>query len=154
MDLLSILFLTSAILSVVVAWAASQKNRSPVGWFFLSLLISPLFALLVLLVVGPATGGPNLYPQSSQGGQRRSRLNDADLDAIRRHQANQPTHNTDPLGLGTPTVTVLRADGQQYSYSVLQLQDAYKAGDLQPAEHYWDPQAEQWLELSAHPRLS
>ena len=39
-------------LSVLVGSFASLKKRSGVGWFFLSLIISPLIGFLILLVAG------------------------------------------------------------------------------------------------------
>lgn len=42
-------------LCFVVAWAAVQKGRSGVGFFFLSLFLSPLIGLLVALVVPSRT---------------------------------------------------------------------------------------------------
>jgi hypothetical protein len=47
-------------LSVVVGVAASGRGRSGFGWFLLSLFISPLIALLVLLVLA------NLKAQADQ----------------------------------------------------------------------------------------
>jgi hypothetical protein len=153
MDLLVTLFVASAILSILVAWVAGQRGRSPGAWFLISLFFSPVIALLALLAAGPATGRGRTTTTNSPGLDL-SRLTDDDLDAIRRHHALQRHQQADPLGLGKPTETVLLADGQQHTYTVLQLQDAYKAGQLQPTDHYWDPAAEQWLELTAHPRLS
>ena len=39
------------VLCFVVAWAATQKNRSFVGYFLLSLLLSPLVGFVVLIIV-------------------------------------------------------------------------------------------------------
>jgi len=52
------------VLCFVIAWAAGQKGRSGVGFFFLSLLLSPLVGGFVLLVV-PARnpGSPSMPPQ-------------------------------------------------------------------------------------------
>jgi hypothetical protein len=40
-------------LSVVAGVAASSRNRSGIGWFFGSLLISPLLGLILVLVLPP-----------------------------------------------------------------------------------------------------
>lgn len=40
------------ILSAIVGWLATTKGRSFAGWMLLSLLVSPLFGLLVLVVAG------------------------------------------------------------------------------------------------------
>ena len=47
-NLLIVIFLT---LAVVVGVLATAKNRSFIGWFLLSFLITPVFALLVLMSV-------------------------------------------------------------------------------------------------------
>jgi hypothetical protein len=39
-------------LSILVGFFASSKKRSGIGWFFLSLIISPLITFIILLVVG------------------------------------------------------------------------------------------------------
>jgi hypothetical protein len=39
--------------SILVAAFASSKKRTGLGWFFLSLLISPLIAFIIVLVLGP-----------------------------------------------------------------------------------------------------
>jgi NADH:ubiquinone oxidoreductase subunit 6 (subunit J) len=39
------------ILCFVVAWCATQKNRSAAGFFILSLVLSPLIGFLVILIV-------------------------------------------------------------------------------------------------------
>ena len=39
------------LLSVVVAVAANARGRSGIGWFFLALVISPVFALVLVLVM-------------------------------------------------------------------------------------------------------
>ncbi|HEV8698951.1 MAG TPA: SHOCT domain-containing protein [Candidatus Limnocylindrales bacterium] len=36
--------------SGLVAWIASVRGRSPVGWFFLSVLLSPLIGIIAVLV--------------------------------------------------------------------------------------------------------
>lgn len=44
-------------LAVVVGFAASGRGRSGVGWFLIAILISPLLALILLLVMG-SPGSP------------------------------------------------------------------------------------------------
>ena len=44
------LFLFWIVLSFVVAYFAKTKNRSGVGWFFFSLLLSPVIGLLVIAI--------------------------------------------------------------------------------------------------------
>lgn len=46
------LVLIALILSGFVGWLASERGRSGIGWFFLSLLVSPILAGIGLLVVG------------------------------------------------------------------------------------------------------
>ena len=36
----------------IVGWVASERDRGPVAWFFLSLLLSPLIGLIALLAAG------------------------------------------------------------------------------------------------------
>jgi hypothetical protein len=51
------------ILSFIIGYAASQKNRSFGGFFFLSLIISPLISLLVLIAV-PKLDAPSVQNDS------------------------------------------------------------------------------------------
>jgi len=39
-------------LSILVGVFASSKKRSGMGWFFLSLIISPLITFIIMLVIG------------------------------------------------------------------------------------------------------
>lgn len=46
------------VLAVIVAVAASSRGRSALGWFLLACIISPVLALVALLVIGrPAVAG-------------------------------------------------------------------------------------------------
>ena len=38
--------------SILVGWFASTKRRSGVGWFFLSLIITPLISFIIVAVIG------------------------------------------------------------------------------------------------------
>lgn len=40
------------IASIAVGYAAGQRGRGAVGWFFLSLLLSPILGVLILLACG------------------------------------------------------------------------------------------------------
>ncbi len=85
-DLLIIcLILATVVISILVAWAAEQRGRSAAAWFFISMLISPILAVLVLLAVpvGPRASGR----LDSRG--EPSKLTDADFEIIRRHKAEQ-----------------------------------------------------------------
>lgn len=54
------------VLCFVIAWAAGQKGRSGVGFFFLSLLLSPLVGGFVLLVVPARNLGSLSTPPQTQ----------------------------------------------------------------------------------------
>jgi len=51
------IFLLWMILSIIPAVIANKKGRSGVGWFFLSLLISPILAGIIVVALGPVEGG-------------------------------------------------------------------------------------------------
>ena len=51
MDGINLLIVMVPIFAVVVGTLATAKNRSFLGWFLLSFLITPVFALLALMVV-------------------------------------------------------------------------------------------------------
>jgi hypothetical protein len=53
-------------LSVLVGWFASSKKRSGLGWFFLSLIISPLITFIILLVIGPPQGELKKCPKCAE----------------------------------------------------------------------------------------
>jgi hypothetical protein len=48
------LLLLWLVFAIVVGYAASTKGRSGVGWFLLAVLISPLIAVIFLLLAGNA----------------------------------------------------------------------------------------------------
>lgn len=41
--------------SLVVGWAGRNRRFGFMGWFFLSLLISPLIAVLFLIIASPSS---------------------------------------------------------------------------------------------------
>lgn len=41
------------VMAAIVAMAASSRGRSAIAWFGIAVLISPLFALIAVLVIGP-----------------------------------------------------------------------------------------------------
>lgn len=45
-------FLFWFVISIVVGAVASNKGRSGIGWFFISLLITPIISLIILLCIG------------------------------------------------------------------------------------------------------
>ncbi len=53
-------------LSILVGTYASSKKRSGVGWFFLSLIISPLIAFIIILVAGSPRGTLKKCPKCAE----------------------------------------------------------------------------------------
>lgn len=53
--------------SILVAVAASARGRSAIGWFLLSVVISPLLALLFVLVMQRKDAPPELPAQRASG---------------------------------------------------------------------------------------
>jgi hypothetical protein len=53
-------------LSILVGAFASSKKRSGVGWFFLSLIISPLITFIILLVAGVPQGTLKKCPKCAE----------------------------------------------------------------------------------------
>ena len=51
------LFLFWIVISIIPAIIANKKGRSGIGWFFLSILISPLLAGTIAVALGPVEGG-------------------------------------------------------------------------------------------------
>jgi hypothetical protein len=50
------------VLSAIPAWIASTKGRSPLTWFVVALLISPLLAFIIVIVVGPGSDSSQASP--------------------------------------------------------------------------------------------
>lgn len=48
-----ILCLMWLIASLAVAWAAEENGRAGFGWFGLAMLLSPAFAILMLIAIPP-----------------------------------------------------------------------------------------------------
>ena len=53
-------------LSIFVGIFASSKKRSGMGWFFLSLIISPLITFIILLVIGPSPSTLKKCPKCAE----------------------------------------------------------------------------------------
>lgn len=53
-------------LSILVGIFASSKKRSGFGWFFLSLIISPLITFIILLVAGSSQGTLKKCPKCAE----------------------------------------------------------------------------------------
>jgi RNA polymerase subunit RPABC4/transcription elongation factor Spt4 len=58
-------FIIWAVLSVVIGYGAQKRNRSFAGFIVLSLLTSPLIALIVLLALGEKQAGTSGYSSHS-----------------------------------------------------------------------------------------
>jgi hypothetical protein len=52
--------------SILVGWFASTKRRSGVGWFFLSLIISPLISFIIVAVIGIPKGESKKCPKCAE----------------------------------------------------------------------------------------
>ncbi len=61
-----IFFIFWILFSILVGVFASSKKRSGVGWFFLSLILSPLIAFLIVLIAGPASGSVKKCPKCAE----------------------------------------------------------------------------------------
>lgn len=64
------IFIFWFIFSIVVGFVASTKGRSSIGYFLLSILISPLLGLIIILVLSPSekisTGNMNVCPSCKE----------------------------------------------------------------------------------------
>lgn len=49
---LIVLFVPYLILCIIPAYMADKRGRSVVGWFFLSILITPIWAAIIILCLG------------------------------------------------------------------------------------------------------
>jgi len=53
-------------LSILVGVFASSKKRSGLGWFFLSLIISPLITFIIILIIGQSPGSLKKCPKCAE----------------------------------------------------------------------------------------
>lgn len=61
--LLLVLLSVYLLFSILVGIYASHRGRDGIGWFFLSLIITPLWAFIILIIAGP----PSSTPTDSRG---------------------------------------------------------------------------------------
>jgi len=99
--LLATIFFANAFVSAIVAWAASQRGRSGLGWFLISMICSPIIAGVLLIAVGPGR------PERDSGGQwgtppALSKLSDADLAIVQKHYADQRAKEASRRNLPPP----------------------------------------------------
>jgi hypothetical protein len=148
--------------SLGVGWAAEQRGRSGLVWFVISYMLSPVMAVLILIAAGDSAK------------KRKKITEEAQIAAI--PMPNKPITpsrplgtNSDPLGLAKkafsktateettrleqPTWIVQTSTGEQQEMTEPQIKAAIKGAALSPENLYWDPAADQWLELSAHPQI-
>jgi hypothetical protein len=59
-------FIFWILLSILIGVFASSKKRNGVGWFFISFLISPLIAFIILLVIGPSPSTLKKCPKCAE----------------------------------------------------------------------------------------
>jgi hypothetical protein len=59
-------FIFWVFLSILVGAYGSSKKRSGIGWFFLSLIISPLIAFIIIAVSGPSSGSLKKCPECGE----------------------------------------------------------------------------------------
>ncbi|QBF84456.1 hypothetical protein EXU30_18645 [Shewanella maritima] len=57
--------------SILVMVVAHRYNRSSIGWFLLSLIISPLFSIIFILVLGKATSTQEIIAAKQHAKQHR-----------------------------------------------------------------------------------
>lgn len=84
--LLTTILIGNLLLSAVISWAAAQRDRSALGWFFISLFLSPLIAAIILALAGR---GQSTKRGADPALGDLSRLSEADLETIQQHQAAQ-----------------------------------------------------------------
>ena len=136
-----VILVCNLILCLIVGWAATQRGRDSMHWFALSLFISPILALLVLLVVGAEKKKPDSM---------------ADYLTWKRAQAAAPAAALPPLA-EAPSIlkTAVRrtSDGTEFQLNISEIRSALADGALSLSDYYFDLLARTWLELAAHPRL-
>ena len=59
-------FLPWIFLSILVGVFAFSRQRNGLGWFFLSVVISPLIAFIIILVLGPAASTLKKCPKCAE----------------------------------------------------------------------------------------
>ena len=59
-------FVAWIFLSILVGIFASSKKRSGIGWFLLSLIISPLITFIIVLVAGPPASTLKKCPKCAE----------------------------------------------------------------------------------------
>ena len=52
LSIIAVIFLITVVLSLLVGFAAWNFGRSPIAWFLLSFLATPLIAFIALFLVG------------------------------------------------------------------------------------------------------
>ncbi len=58
LTIIAVIFLITVVLSLLVGFAAWNFGRSPIAWFLLSIVATPLIGFIVLVVVGRRDSGP------------------------------------------------------------------------------------------------
>ncbi|MGL4843832.1 MAG: hypothetical protein ACRC2Y_04335 [Aeromonas veronii] len=54
------------IASIIIGFAAGSRNRSCIGWFLISLIISPLLAFVGLMLMGSAESDEEIAAKAKQ----------------------------------------------------------------------------------------
>jgi hypothetical protein len=59
-------FILWIIFAILVGVFASSKKRSGIGWFFVSLILSPLIGFIIVAVAGPPKGSLKKCPKCAE----------------------------------------------------------------------------------------
>jgi ABC-type transport system involved in cytochrome c biogenesis permease subunit len=62
----SVILIVWVVVSIIVGIAAGSRGRNGVGWFFVSILLSPVLALLLLLVFPPLKAQESLKSNDAE----------------------------------------------------------------------------------------
>ena len=109
--------------AVLVGVTARKRNRSLVGWLLLALLISPVLAIILLLIFPPALSGLPTAPAANPKAQKTARSG-ANSEVAKRSRAPQQSNSPDRavaprvlVGLGVLALAIL-APAVWYSTSL------------------------------------
>ncbi len=130
------------VLACVVAYLAEERGRSALGWLFAALIISPLLAVVLLMVLPRRSRQGDDYDESAAAfAMSRLRLQREAQERIYSAKAKAP-------------VRLARGDRELGEFGVDSIAKRLGSGDLHWDDLFWDEISGQWQPLTAHPGLA
>ena len=146
------IFLSWIIFSVCVAILADKRGRSPVGFFFLAILISPLISGVIVLCMNDLRAAKE-RSKINNVMQMQMRAQQQQLEELRKMQTTNQGGRALPPSGARDLINVSSSGEDLGPLSINAIRRMIDDGKLS-LEDYYDTTCNDWIELGGHPMLN